>query len=269
MKVLIKTHGRPFNQPTYKSLRAAGFTGQIIFIVDDEDKTREYLDWAEDCGCITFNKQSMIDDTESGVNNPSRNVNLYAWQACERYIRFSEDKRIIMADDDITGFRYRYEENGHLKSQPITKNRDRVFEAVFDYMEEGDVCATSLADSRMFFGGSVHESRAVYNFVFRNGRIKMDWMSEMYEETPTSVRASIEGKYIQQLPFIQMNMVPVTGHSGDGMSAMYQKMGILHRSMYPLMFYPSSVELAANRTGHIVKIDNAYSKLVSSTCKKR
>ena len=35
----ILTHGRPDNVVTYKTLRACGYTGDVFFIVDNEDAT--------------------------------------------------------------------------------------------------------------------------------------------------------------------------------------------------------------------------------------
>jgi hypothetical protein len=43
--VFILTNGRPDNVHTARSLRNHGYTGKIIVVIDDEDKTaEEYLD---------------------------------------------------------------------------------------------------------------------------------------------------------------------------------------------------------------------------------
>ena len=39
--VLILTHGRPDNQKTTKALRKHGYTGRIVYVIDDEDKTAD------------------------------------------------------------------------------------------------------------------------------------------------------------------------------------------------------------------------------------
>ena len=39
--VFILTHGRPDNVITYKKLRASGYSGRIVLVVDDLDKTRD------------------------------------------------------------------------------------------------------------------------------------------------------------------------------------------------------------------------------------
>jgi len=38
---LILTHGRPDNVITERTLRRQGYTGRIVFVLDDEDKTAD------------------------------------------------------------------------------------------------------------------------------------------------------------------------------------------------------------------------------------
>ena len=37
--VFILTHGRADNMHTYRSLQRAGYTGRVVFVVDNEDNT--------------------------------------------------------------------------------------------------------------------------------------------------------------------------------------------------------------------------------------
>jgi len=37
----ILTHGRPNNVVTYRTLQAAGYTGKVFIVIDDEDETTE------------------------------------------------------------------------------------------------------------------------------------------------------------------------------------------------------------------------------------
>jgi hypothetical protein len=271
MVVFIKTHGRPDKIYTLKALRDAGYTGLIILVTDNEDKSNyvSMIDHLHD-GMLwhhVFNKQKMVDIIDSGVSNPNRNVNLYAWAACEKYAHENNYTHYIMADDDITGFRYRYEEDGHLKSLPITKNLDAIFEAYFEWMDKG-VCATSFADVRMFIGGQIHESRGVYNIVFRNVKYDMLWKSNMYEETSTAIDTAKTGNYIYQLPFIQFSMKGIDKKVDGGMKGIYDELSIYKRACFPLIFNPSCIEIANNNVGFKLKFDKAFPKLISSDFKK-
>ena len=43
--VFILTHGRPDNVVTYQTLGRSGYTGRIVVVIDDEDKTaKQYED---------------------------------------------------------------------------------------------------------------------------------------------------------------------------------------------------------------------------------
>lgn len=271
MIVFIKSHGRPDKVYTYKALRDAGYTGDICIVIDTEDEcSHEYLEFVMQDKRLwlhIFSKPGIMSMTDSGVANPNRNVNLYAWAACERFAHENNCPHYIMADDDITGFRYRYEEDGHLKSLPITKNLDRIFDAYFEWMDNG-VCAASFADVRMFIGGKIHESRGVYNIVFRNIKYPLVWKSNMYEETSTAIDNAKAGDYIYQLPFIQFEMKGIDKKADGGMKSVYEEMSIYKRACFPLMYNPSCIEIANNNVGFKLKSDKAFAKLISSNFMK-
>lgn len=279
MIVFIKTHGRPDKQLTYHTLRDAGYTGKIVFVLDNEDDTfHQYFELAEkDDNAIvySFNKDKIMQCTDSGALHPKRAVNLYAWNACEQYVqKFRVEDFYIMADDDILRFRYRYLEDGHLKSLPITHNLDKVFECITDYMYSSNIAAVSTGIPQMYFSTDLNETlwkyRVVYQFVFRNPKFSMNWVSEYEEDIITSINMSKEGKYVTCLPIIQHDAVAL-GKASGGMKDMYDENKDRFRlAEYGHMFNPSCEFINYYKDKWItnIKRDNAFQKLVSSSRKK-
>lgn len=275
MIVMIKTHGRPDRQLTYETLRKAGYGDKIVFVTDDEDKTRFNLPYDSNTDLLVFDKKEVMKCTDSGVSFPKRNVNLYSWVACE-YIakdRFDEEC-FIMADDDITGFRYRYEEDGHLKSLSVTKNLRLVFDAIFDWMEEGNIAASCTGMPQMYFSKDPSKTldkwRVVYTFVFRLSRFNFDWMSEYEEDIISSINNSKSGNYITACPYIQRDTIEI-GSNESGMKSMYDENKDRFRlSEYGYIWNPSCRKIIRYKDKWMcsIKRDNAFQKLLSSCCKK-
>ncbi len=278
MIVYIKTHGRPGKQLTYNTLREAGYTGDIVLVIDNEDECGvgylEFVKHDDRLWLHIFDKQKLVDEIDSGTNIPKRDVNLYAWVACERFAEQDGNDFFIMADDDITRFRYRYLEDGHLKSIPITQNLDRVFEHIQNYMECSNIAAASTGIPQMYFSKELDENlwkyRVAYQFVFRNPKFDMNWVSEYEEDIITSINMSKEGKYVTCLPMIQHDAVAL-GKSDGGMKSMYDENNSrFSLAEYGHIFNPSCEIMNFYKGKWItnIKRDNAFQKLVSSSRKK-
>lgn len=269
--VFICTHGRPHEQKTLEMLRRCGYTGLVYLIVDDEDITRfllnSYIDDSTDY--LVFSKKGHIKRDDSGTSSPLRNTHLYAWNACERFAQVCNFQYYVIMDDDLTSFRYRYKEDGHLKSQTITKNMDRVLGAYIDYLKDTDIACLSIADVRNYIGGKAKDGRNMNTVVFRNGEHHVIWHSEMYEEMATSITIQQRGKFVFQPTFIQYETKTMAKDVKGGMEEIYKSQGILKRAAYTVMYHPDCISFDANNTGFRLKKDNAFPKLIGSSCRQK
>ena len=279
MVVFIKTHGRPDSQHTLHALREAGYKDKIILVLDDEDDTYcEYLKYEDENTEIRiFNKEHYVQTVDSGVSNPKREVNLYAWCACEDLAREYGLSSCVMADDDITGFRYRFVEGNSLRSLHITQNIEEILNSYLDYIENSGICATAFGTNQMYMGGAevmkpdkLIDYRAPYNFVFRNMKYEYSWVSGMYEDTIAPVLENQRGKYTIQLPFVQLEMKEVAAGAKGGMSSTYSQTDIFKRVFSLFQYHPSCVRYIATnkKITHGLYKDRAFPKLVSSSIKK-
>lgn len=269
MTVYIKTHGRPNKQLTYNTLRDLGYTDKIIFMVDDEDDTSDLLtQYGEEI--VKFHKQYYVDAIDCGSDSPKRDVNLYAWCACEDHAKSSHCDIFIMADDDITGFRYRYKEDRKLKSLRITHNLDTMFEYISEYMVSADVSAMSTGIPQMYFSGDIESSlwkwRVPYTFIFRNSKYRVNWVSEYEEDVITAINSANEGQYMFVFPMVQRDTVTMGSNEG-GMHSSYSDN--FKNSQYGYIWNPSCEEIIRYKGKYMCKIkrDNAFPKLISSRCK--
>ena len=272
--VFICTHGRPDEQYTLCALRHAGYTGRIYLVVDDEDDTVVGL-YKYGCEIKQFCKQHYIDTVDIGRSDAKRKAILYAKCACEDFAKELDLDAFVIADDDITDFRYRYEEDGKLLTQYVTKNMDKIFEAYMQFILDGNICMTSFGTNQMFMGGSISderkgEFRIPYNFLFRNTSIPFSWVSEMNEDT-ISVLVEHGNKYTIQLPFIKLEMKELMAGAKGGMTEFYNQMTTGTRIGTILMYSPSNVKYisTAKKITHAIKRDNAFPKLISSHVKKQ
>ena len=267
--VFICTHGRPDNQSTLKVLRECGYDGNIYLVLDDEDDTYFYYQKYVDKHIFIsrFSKESAIEMYDSGTDNPIRNTHLYAWNACEELANSQGYDNYIIADDDLTGFRYRYEEDGHLKSLPITKNIDKLFEAYFQYMNTSNISALSVADARNYIGGQAKCGRNMNTMVFRRSDKPIEWKSEMYEEMVTSLLAQQTGDFIFQPTFFQYETKTMAKNVKGGMEEIYNSKSIFNRSAYVVMYHPSCVSFDNNNTGFRLNKDRAFPKVISASRK--
>lgn len=268
--VLICTHGRPNKQYTYNAIREAGYTGLVYLIVDDEDPSIDKLNSSLGYNIVQFCKQEYINTIDIGYSSSSakRSAILYAKCACEDFAEKMRFDNFIIADDDITGFRYRYEKDGHLLSVPVTKNMDKIITEYYNVMNRADIIATSFGDVRAYIGGQVKESRLPYNFVFRNGYYRFDWKAEMYEDTVSPIFNNIRGKYTVQFPQVQYMMKEVDAKEDGGMREIYDTLSIFKRAFVAKIFSPTCIKLANNKVGFELQQDKAFPKLISSTFKK-
>lgn len=273
--VFICTHGRPDKQYTYETFRRSGYTGEVHFVVDDEDITVDRLheNYPND-NIAMFHKQYYIDTVDIGRSDAKRAAILYAKCFCEDMaIKLGLDTFVI-ADDDITNLRYRYDDEGHLRSTQVTKNLDKIFEYYSEYIIRGDIQMTSFGAVQLYIGGKLSEqrlcdSRIPYNVLFRNAHIPFSWISEMNEDT-ASVLSDRSGKFMQMLPFIKYDMKELMAGAEGGMTASYNQTTTFQRIGTLIMYAPTAVYFIARPLNitHAIHKDNAFPKLISSSFKK-
>ena len=162
--VFILTNGRPNNVHTARSLRNHGYTGKIILVIDDEDKTaQEYLDKFKDVEI--FSKKEIAKEFDEADNFEDRRAIVYARNACFKIAEKLGVKYFIQMDDDYTRFEYRVYTNERQKPYFIA-NLDSVFSAFLNFYKESNFSTISMAQGGDFIGGK-HNRMAKRPTLFR------------------------------------------------------------------------------------------------------
>lgn len=242
--VFILTHGRPNNQHTLQALKKAGYTGKIYLVVDDLDKTIDEYKKMYGESVIVFDKMKYVAIHETGVLKPHINFASFARNAIEDMAKDMELSYFAMVDDDLTKFRFRYEEDNKLKSLNV-KDMDRVLMHYIDFMEQGNIPTLSLASQFRFIGGinniaPINSSkwRLALTFYIRSTKTKVVWKSNICEDRITCMLSNREGFVWLQLPFVQLDTKEMHGINDGGNSDTYREITDFYRIFFTEVFVP-------------------------------
>lgn len=132
--IFILTHGRVDNIYTLKSLRKHGYTGKVIFVCDNEDKTlSDYFKKYKDVE--VFDKKEISKTFDEADNFQDRRAIIYARNACFDIAKKLGYKYFIEMDDDYTGFDYRLYSEKQQKPSTIY-NLDSVLLLLLDFYKK-------------------------------------------------------------------------------------------------------------------------------------
>lgn len=269
--IMITTHGRPDKQYTYNLLRNIGYNGKIILVVDDEDDTVEALECAysndNNTSVVIFNKQKFIDSTDTGTSLKRHKIHTYARNFCESLAKELSLDSFVMADDDMTKFRYRFIEDEKLKTLDV-KSADFI-QLYNDYMLETDMPMISIGMAQMYFTGvefeqSLWKWRVPYTFIFRNVKHEVVWVAEFQEEIITAINQSLKGKYCMVVPHIQHDTLTL-GDTSGGMYESYKE-NEFKNAQFGHMWHPTAEipKKYKDKWMSMIQRDNAFAKLISS-----
>ena len=149
--VLIPTHGRAGNVDTIGTLRKAGYTGEIYFVIDDEDEQgTEYRKLYGEDKVITFCKEEWMRKTDAMDNLKKHAAVVYARNAMNDIAKSLGLKKYLVLDDDYTYFGFRYAKDNKLARADV-KNFDRICELFCKYLDISQARTVCLAQ-----GGGLH-----------------------------------------------------------------------------------------------------------------
>lgn len=275
--VFVISHGRPDKQHTLKTLRDCGYTRELYLVLDDEDDTyplyHHNLEYCDDI--LQFKKQTYIDKTDTVTADKKRSSPVYARNCVEEYANDRNYDAYIIMDDDIQNLRYRWVEDGSVKSLSLTQNLDDVLDNYIAFMLENDISATSFSNVMLYVGGSsgvdnrIMNNREMYQIHMRNLKFPVEWKSIINNDTITELMYSRMGYHIWSLPFViydspKMNTLP------GGMKSVYDSLSEFNRAFMATVVMPSVCRPVVSN-GHIVigrSRQAAYPKVISGRYKK-
>lgn len=248
----ILTHGRADRVYTYETLRRQGYTGRIVVVIDNEDKTgAEYLERYGD-EVYVFDKAQAYEYTDVGDNWGHARGVVFARNACWNIAKDLGLDYFIVLDDDYVDFRHKIV-NGAYKDVRI-KDLDAVFDVMVDYLKATPALSIAMAQNGDFPGGKICSSwhkpaRKVMNsFVCATDR-PFKFYGRLNEDlTASAVEASRGGLFLT-IKSVALQQKQTQANPG-GLTELYLDAGTYVKSFYSVMFQPSSIKVSILPSKH-------------------
>ncbi|HEY7866855.1 MAG TPA: hypothetical protein VIC51_12735, partial [Psychromonas sp.] len=178
--VFILTHGRPENVMTYKALKKQGYTGRIVLLVDDEDKSKNEYKKIYGKEVFIFSKQDAIDITDSGDNFNKRGSVVYVRNYSFVVAKKLGIKYFVQFDDDYTAFRYTFDNHkNYITKQIKINNLDAVLSAMLDFYIQSGVKTVAMSQGGDFIGGEGSNVAKLY----KQGKLPRKAMNSFFCST--------------------------------------------------------------------------------------
>lgn len=239
--VFILTHGRPDNVKTLSTLKKCGYTGEIYFIVDNEDKTIEQ--YQKNYGIENvkiFDKKAMADEVDEGNNFDERRTITHARNACFKIAKEIGITYFVQLDDDYYYFGYRYDAG----AKKIT-NMDRVFEIMLSFYKIVNIKSIAFGQGGDHIGGfsGIKLKRKCMNSFFCSTEREFQFVGAMNEDVNTYTTLGSRGDIFFTFTNLQLDQKD-TQSQKSGITDMYQRFGTYCKAFTTTMMQPSSVKVS-------------------------
>lgn len=275
---MILTHGRPRRVYTYDSLRKGGYTGRIIIVIDNEDASAdEYREIYGD-QVYQFDKKEVASRMDQGDNFDDRRSIVFARNASFEIAEQLGITYFIQLDDDYTEFRYRKDhKNRFIKGRvDYIKNLDRVFDIMLEFYKNTPVMSVAMSQGGDFIGGvdgkDAPKRKCMNSFILSTKK-PFKFLGRINEDVNTYTRAASLGDVFLTLMMVSLQQKQTQSNSG-GMTDLYLDSGTYIKSIYTVIYQPSSVKVAvlqdrkATRLHHRVNWNCTVPKIIEENYKK-
>lgn len=277
--VFILTNNRPDRVRTIATLRKQGYTGRIVLVLDDLDKTsNEYKKNYPNDEIYIFNKREAITITDTADNTGNPKAVVYARNMCWKIARDLGVETFLVLDDDYTGFDFRTGFDNIYNFKSI-RNLDKIFEIFSDFLSNTVTQSIAFSQGGDFIGGKegtfgkkIMLDRKVMNSFFCKTDRPFQFYGLINEDVNMYVLDSSRGKVCFTSSEICLNQVQTQASDG-GLTTIYLELGTYVKSFYSVIYHPSSVTVQEmttkhKRLHHRIAKDNTYPKILKEELKK-
>jgi hypothetical protein len=275
----ILTHGRPDRVHTFNSLRRAGYTGRVVIVLDNEDKTRAEYE-KEFCGTEieVFDKKAISDTFDEGDNFQDRRAIIYARNACFEIAKKLGVRYFIELDDDYQCMQYRFDAKGVYRPKNIL-SIDKVFDAMVGFLKTSKCSTVAMAQGGDYIGGDVGSfakklrlHRKAMNTFVCDAQNPFQFFGRINEDVNLYTCGGRRGILLFTIPNVSIVQKQTQSNAG-GMSDLYLDSGTYVKSFYSVMYAPSCVKIkdmgpVHRRLHHSVKWKNAVPCIVGEELRK-
>lgn len=275
----ILTHGRPDNVITYETLRRSGYTGRIVLVVDDLDKTKDAYRARYGDEVRVFSKTEIAKTFDAGDNFSDMRTIIYARNASFEIAKDLGIQYFIQLDDDYRHFQFRFDRE--LRYRPrVHKSLDRLFAALVRFHESTPVDSIAIAQGGDFIGGessamarSVKLKRKCMNSFVCSVSRPFKFIGRINEDVNTYAHLGSKGLLMLTTNQVSLEQTQTQSNAG-GMTELYLDSGTYVKSFYTVMYQPSSVKIKVlkdrlgGRLHHSISWRNTVPMILDESLKK-
>lgn len=283
--VFIMSHGRADRVYTHELLRRCGYTGKIYIVIDNEDEQADmYISKYGKDNVLIFDKAEEEQKMDTGDITGSRKCVVFARNKCYDLAKQHNYDYFIEADDDYVEFEYRHEKSGKLLLTDIRGNINKIFEAMFEFLDNTNAKAVAFCQGGDYIGGAqsgVWKSKLIrkcMNLFFCKTNNPINFIGRINEDVTSYTYYGSRGELMFSVADVCLEQKQTQSQSG-GMSETYLENGTYLKSFYSVMWCPSAVKLAAMgspiyghkgqyRLHHNVLWNNCVPKIINDRYKK-
>lgn len=271
--VFILTHGRPDNVKTFNTLKKCGYTGKIILIIDNEDKTIDkYIENFGIENIKIFDKKQMADSIDEGNNFDNRKVIVHARNYCFEIAKKLNITYFLQLDDDYTQFKFRFENK--LGYEAVIKNIDKVFDSFLIFYKNTNIKSVAFSQGGDHIGGfSVTKlKRKCMNSFFCSTERPFKFIGSINEDVNTYTTLASRGDLFFTYTSVQLDQAMTQSQAG-GMTDAYNLSGTYVKSFHSVLMHPSGVKVSMMNTSnprlhHLIKWKNTTPMIIDNKYKK-
>lgn len=275
--VFITSHERADRVLTYTALRKSGYTHDIYVVIDDEDDIAAYkLNYGKEV--LVFNKQTYIDKCDTVVPTTQRASVTYPRIFVEEKARDLGLDAFMVIDDDMPTFRYRWVEDGKVRSLSMKSGMDDVLNYYAQFIIKHNIAVTTFVHTMFYIGGvsgldrRITEQRELNGVFIRNTKFDVEWTGVMRQDMITNLLTSRRGYVWWALPFVVFETLPMNEHgvNDGGMKETYDNIDNYERSFLGVIAVPSCLKVgcANGRIKIVCDWNKGCAKIVSGRYKK-
>lgn len=253
---LILTHGRPDRVHTYFALRNAGYTGRILIVIDNEDKTADQYRERYGDDVVMFDKAAIAQTFDEGDNFQDRRAIIYARNASFQIAKDHGYRFFVQLDDDYTGFYYRFDQDGFY-GHCITPSLNWLFLQLTNYLAATPFASIAISQGGDHIGGgeskkSIATKRKAMNSFVCDTEKPFKFVGRINEDVNTYTCEQRKGLAFLTIMGAQLNQKTTQSNAG-GMTDLYLDSGTYVKTFYSVMYAPSCVkvsDLSDPKNGH-------------------
>lgn len=256
--VFILTHGRPDRVYTETTLRQAGYTGDIYYIVDNEDKTVGEYKTKYGESVIVFDKKWFADQTDEMDNFDDRRTTTHARNAIFKIAADLEIKYFVQLDDDYTAFQFRTDSKGQYPKNVFTvkSTLDKIFSSMLKYFKSTNAKSIAFSQGGDFIGGADGDfatvatlKRKCMNSFFCSTDRPFKFIGRQNEDVNTYVIGGHRGDLFLTVPLVSLTQKATQSNEGAITDA-YKQYGTYVKSFYTVMLAPGCAKVSMMHTTH-------------------